>query len=105
MATKAYYPLNEIGAGKVGMKKQQKVDTFVVAEELLKNCKDEKAFANFLWIRQLVLSIVMIIAGILMAIHEVVFSFGHVYYVFVIVLVLAFVVYYKQLTDGRVKYC
>lgn len=87
------------------MKKQQKVDKFVVAEELLKNCKDEKAFANFLWSRQLVLSIVMIIAGALMAIHEVIFSFGYAYYAFVGALVLAFIIYYKQLTDGRVKYC
>ena len=87
------------------MKKSLKVDTFVIAEETLKNCKDEKAFAEFLWIRQFMFSIIMIVAGTLMAIHEVVFSFGCAYYVVVGVLALAFVVYYKQLTDGRIKYC
>ena len=44
------------------MKKTMKVDKFVIAEETLKNCKDEKAFAEFLWIRQFFLSIIMILA-------------------------------------------
>ena len=87
------------------MKKTEKVESFVVAEETLKNCKDEKAFANFLWIRQMIFSIIMIISGVLMAVHEVVLSFGYAYYAVVGVLSIAFVVYYKQLTDGRIKYC
>lgn len=87
------------------MKKTMKVDKFVIAEETLKNCKDEKAFAEFLWIRQFFLSIIMILAGVLMAIHEVVFSFGYAYYIVVGILVIAFVIYYIQLTDARIKYC
>lgn len=87
------------------MKQTEKVERFVVAEEIIKNCKDEKAFAKFLWVRQMIFSIIMIIAGTLMAIHEVVISFGYAYYAVVGVLSVAFVVYYKQLTDGRIKYC
>ena len=87
------------------MKTTKKVDKFVIAEETLKNCKDEVALAEFLWIRQFVFSIIMMICSALMAIHEMIYSFGNVYYVVVGVLAIAFVIYYKQLTDGRIKYC
>ena len=87
------------------MKKTKKVEKFVVAEETLKNCKDEKAFADYLWIRQLFFSIIMTITGVLMAIHETIFPFGYVYYAVVGVLAIAFVIYYIQWTDGRIKYC
>ena len=87
------------------MKKTEKVESFIIAEEILKNCKDHKAFAEFLSVRQMIFSIIMIIAGTLMAIHEVVISFGYAYDVILGVLVISFMVYYKQLTDGRIKYC
>ena len=87
------------------MKKTEKVESFVIAEETLKNCRDEKALAKYLWVRQTIFSIIMIVSGSLMAIHEVVISFGYAYYLVVGILAIAFVVYYKQLTDGRIKYC
>ena len=87
------------------MKKNQKVESFVIAEEVLKNCKDHKAFAEFLSIRQMIFSVIMIVAGVLMAVNEMVISLGYGYYVVVTVLAISFIIYYKQLTDGRMKYC
>ena len=87
------------------MKRTGKVDSFVIAEEVLKNCKNQKDFADFLAARQMIFSIIMMITGALMIVHETFFDLGYAYYGVVGVLAIAFIVYYKQLTDGRIKYC
>lgn len=87
------------------MRKTKKVEHFIIAEETLKMCRDEKAFAEYLSIRQLFFSIIMMVCGILMAVHELIHPLGYVYYGVAAVLVIALIVYYKQLSDGRIRYC
>ena len=87
------------------MHRTHKVESFIVAEETLKNCKDENAFAHFLAVRQTYFSIIMILCGVFMALHETVFPLGYGYYVVTGVLVVALIVFYNELSDGRNKYC
>jgi hypothetical protein len=89
----------------IKMRITQKVESFIIPEETLKQCKDEKGFARFLAIRQMILSIIMIICGALMAIHEVIVTLGYGYYVVTGILVVALIVFYSELSDGRNKYC
>ncbi len=89
----------------IKMRITQKVESFIIAEETLKQCKDEKGFANFLAIRQMIFSIIMIICGVLMAIHEVIMSLGYGYYVVTGILVVALIVFYNELAEGRSRYC
>lgn len=89
----------------VRMKKNQRVEQFIIAEELLKKCNEEKLLASYLSVRLMIFSIIMIICGALMIVHETVFSMGYGYYFVVLVLAVSFLVFYKQLTDARIKYC
>ena len=87
------------------MHKTHKVESFIIPEEILKQCKDETAFAQFLAIRQMIFSIIMIVCGTLMAIHETVMSLGIGHYVVTGILVVALIVFYSELSDGRNRYC
>lgn len=87
------------------MKKNKKVESFVIAEEVLRNCKQEAEFAEYLSVRQLAFSIIMIVGGALMTIHETIFPLGYWYYLVAGFVAVAFLAFYKQLTDGKVKYC
>lgn len=87
------------------MKKNKKVDRLVVAEEMLRMCKDEAGFAEYLSQKMLVFSVVLVITGVLLAIHEAVFSLGVIFYVVTAVAIIAFLWFYKSLADGRNKFC
>ncbi len=87
------------------MKKQKKVEKFIIAEELLKNCKAEEELAGILSLHSLILSVTMIICGGVMIIHESVFNIGYWYYLVVGILAVAFLFFYMKLTNARIKYC
>ena len=89
----------------VKMKKTQKVERFIIPEETLSKCKDEKGFANYLAMRLCIFSILMILCGIVMAVHEAIVSLGYGYYIVAGVLVVTLIVFFNELTDGRNKYC
>lgn len=87
------------------MKKTKKVERFIVKDEVMKLCKDEPAFAEYLSVRMLGFSVTMIIGGVIMALNESVFDMGNWIYIVIAVVVVAFLLFYKQLTDGKIKYC
>ena len=89
----------------IRMKKTKKVEKFVIDEESMRRCKNEAEFAEFLSIRQLIFSIVMIIGGVAAALSESVFNIGKWEFLLYGVIATAFLLFYKELTDGRVKYC
>lgn len=89
----------------IRMKKTKKIEKFVVDEESMRRCKNEAEFAEFLSIRQLIFSIVMIVGGILAALSETVISLGNWEFLLYGVIAMAFLFFYKELTDGRIKYC
>ena len=87
------------------MQKTKKVNTFIVDEETLKKCKDQVAFAEYLFPRMLIFSIVLTITGGVRLIHDLVFPIGIFQYIVAFIAFASFLVFYKQLTDGRNKFC
>lgn len=87
------------------MKKTKKIERFVIAEEVMRVCKDEAGFAEFLSQKMLIFASVLTGTGIVMAIHETVFNLGKGFYVVVAIAVIFFLWFYKSLTDGRDKFC
>lgn len=87
------------------MKKTKKVNTFIVDEETLKRCKDQKAFAEYLFPTMLIFSIILTITGIVRIIHDLVYQIGIFQYIIAFIAFVAFLFFYKQLTDGRNKFC
>lgn len=87
------------------MKKTKKIDRFVVAEEVMRMCKDESGFAEFLSKKMLIFACVLTGAGIIMAIHETVYNLGYGFYVVAAIAVIVFLWFYKSLMDGKNKYC
>lgn len=87
------------------MKKTKKVDRFVVAEEVLRYCKDEEAFADFLYKNMLVCAIVITIGGIVLVIHELFFDLGVFWYAICGAVALVLLWLFKSLADGKSKYC
>ena len=87
------------------MKKLKTVNTFVVDEETLKRCKNQAAFAEYLYPKMLVFSIILTITGIIRMVHDLIFPIGIFQYVVALIAFLAFLLFYKQLTDGRNKFC
>lgn len=87
------------------MKKTKKVENFVVDAQTLKRCKNEAEFAEYLSVRQMIFSVIMIIGGAIMALGESVIDLGKWNYLVYGIVIIAFLVFYKQLTDGRIKYC
>ena len=87
------------------MKKTNKVEKFLVPEETMQHCKDEKGFSIFLWKRMLIFSAILIIGGGLMVLGETVVDFGAVAAVFDIGVAIGLIWFYKELSNGRVKFC
>lgn len=87
------------------MKKLKKVNTFIVDEETLKRCKDQSAFAEYLFPKMLIFSIILTITGIVRMVHDLVYQIGIFQYIIAFIAFVAFLLFYKQLTDGRNKFC
>jgi hypothetical protein len=89
----------------IRMKKTQKVNTFIVDEETLNRCKDQAAFAEFLFPKMLMFSVILAFTGGIRLVHDLVYQIGIFQYIVAFIAFIAFLVFYKQLTDGRNKYC
>ena len=87
------------------MKTTKKVEVIVVPEEVLRNCNNMQEFAKALSIIHMICSAMMIGAGVLMLIHHTIFSMGIGYYIIVAVLVAGILIYFKNLTDLKDKFC
>ena len=87
------------------MKKTKTVNTFIVDEDTLKRCKDQPAFAEYLFPRLLFFAIILTITGILRIIHDLVYELGIFQYIIAFIAFAAFILFYKQLTEGRSKFC
>lgn len=89
----------------VRMKKSKKVERFIIPEETLKQCKQEEELAKYLSVRMMAFSIVLSVGGALMVVHETLYNMGYGYYFIVAIITIAFCIFYKQLADGKAKYC
>lgn len=89
----------------IKMKKSGKIERFIIPEEVIAKCKDEKKAAIVLSKALMLSSIVFIIGGIILTLNEFLFELGMWSYPVIAVVVLAFVYFYKILTDVKIKYC
>lgn len=87
------------------MKKTKKVSSFVIDEQVLKRCKDQSAFAEYLAPRMLFFAVVMTLTGIIRLVHDIIYDIGYFQYAVAAIAFLAFLLFYKQLTDGKIKFC
>ena len=86
------------------MNKSKKVDSFIVPAEVLARCKDEKAMALDLAKAMKPCAIVFIIGGVILAGDDYLYDLGYWMYAVAAVVSLAFVYFYKILTDVKIKY-
>lgn len=87
------------------MKKTKKINRLVIAEEVMRVCKDEAAFAEFLSQKMMIFASTLVVTGLLMTIHETIYDLGYGFYGVAAVAIGTFLWFYKCLTDGRNKYC
>lgn len=89
----------------VQMKKKNKINHFIVDEQVMRACKDEKGFVAYLYPRMLSFSIILIIVGVVKLLADTVINIGYFAYVLMAVALIAFLIFFKQLTDGKNKFC
>lgn len=87
------------------MRKNKKVSAFVVDEQVLKQCKDQGAFAEYLSPKMLFFAIVLTITGVIRIVHDVIYDIGFFEYIVAFFAFTAFLLFYKQLMDGKSKFC
>lgn len=87
------------------MKKTKKVNSFIVAEEVLKKCKKQSDFAEYLYPKMLIFASVLTITGGIRIVDDVIYDIGYVAYAVAAIALIAFLLFFKQLTDGKNKYC
>ena len=87
------------------MKKTKKVSSFVVDEQVLKNCKKPAAFAEYLSPKMLFFAVLLTITGAIRIIDDVVYDIGYFAYGVAAIAFLAFLIFFKQLSDGKNKFC
>ena len=85
--------------------KTKRVNTFIVDEETLKRCNNQVAFAEYLFPRMLIFSMILTVTGGIRLLHDLVLPIGIFQYIVAFIAFISFLVFYKQLTDGRNKFC
>ena len=89
----------------VQMKKTNKINSFIVDEQVMKTCKDEKGFVTYLFPRMLSFSIILIVIGVVKIIADTLINIGYFAYILMAVALVMFLVFFKQLSDGKNKFC
>ena len=87
------------------MKKTKKVNSFIVDEQTLRMCKDQSGFAEYLYPKMLFFAVVLTITGGIRVIDDVVYDIGYFAYGVAAIAFLAFLLFFKQLSDGKSKFC
>ncbi len=87
------------------MRKNKKVEKFIIAEELLRQCKAEEQLAEYLSLPLMIFSIIMMVGGALMVVHETLYDFGYWYYLVAGAVLVSFLLFYKKLMAAKDKYC
>lgn len=87
------------------MNKTKTVERLFVAEEDMRRCRDEKAFAEYLSQNMKLFSIGLILIGVVLLIHETIFDLGLAVYLLVIAAMGLYVWFQQKVTEGRNKFC
>ena len=87
------------------MKKHNKVSNFVIPEASLNTCRDMKGLSDFLFPKLLTFGIILTIVGVIRLIDATVYDIGNWNLIVGLIAIVAFCVFYKQMQDGKTKYC
>ena len=87
------------------MKSTKKVNTFIVDEQVLQRCRNQSAFAEYLYPKMLFFAIILTITGVIRVIDDVVYDIGYFTYAVAAIAFLGFLLFMKQLTDGKNEFC
>ena len=87
------------------MKKHNKVSNFVIPQANLDTCRDIQGLSKFLWWKLLVFALILTAVGIIRLIDATVYDIGKWNMIVGLVAIVAFCVFYKQMQDGKTKYC
>lgn len=92
-----------IAAG-LKMKKTGEISSMMLAEEEMKKCKDKAGFISYIYWKEAVFGAVMIGAGMLGLVNELVVSLGKFSYVELVVFLAVFLWFSRELGIARGKY-
>ena len=92
-----------IGAA-LGMKKSGKVSSMVIAEEELRRCRDKQSFIDYLYWKEAVFGGVVLLAGVLGIINDLVVSLGAFRIVQMLLFLAAFLWFQSELRKAREKF-
>lgn len=89
----------------IQMKRTNKINNIIVDEQIMRNCKDEKGFVAYLFPRMLSFSIILVAVGIVRLLADTIINIGYFAYAVVAVALISFLLFFKQLSDGKNKFC
>ena len=87
------------------MKNHNRVSNFFIHQPSLNSCKDIPVLANYLWWKLLVFALILTAVGVIRLIDATVYDIGKWNMIVGLVAIVAFCVFYKQMQDGKTKYC
>ena len=89
----------------IRMKTTRSINKFIIPEEDLKKCNQPEALAEYLSGRMLFFSVIIILCAATLVVDEVLIDIGIGTYFVAGILLIAYVLFYKQIGDAKVKYC
>ena len=87
------------------MKQTKKIDNFIVDAQVMAHCRNEKAFAEFLYPKMLIFAVVLVITGGIRMLADTIVNIGYWAYVVAIIALFAFLWFFKELSDAKSKFC
>ena len=78
------------------MKKTNKIDTLIVDSQVMAHCRDEKAFATFLYPKMVIFALILILTGGIRILADTVINIGYMAYAVALIALFAFLWFFKQ---------
>ena len=88
------------------MKKEKRVPSFLIAEQELMRCRDQKGLAEYLFLRIIAFSVVILLFGICGLVNDLAVDLGNaVNIVMILIFLAAWIWFSMELRKARKKYC
>jgi len=88
-----------------GMKKKNEISPILLAEEELVKCQDKEGFITYIYWREVVMGVALILYGVIGLLDKYIFKIGGVLdYISVVLLLIVFFWFYKGLQNARTQF-
>lgn len=91
-------------AAALKMKNTGEINSAVITEEEIAKCKDKKAFIEFIYWREAVFGVMVVIVGALGLVDDLIVSLGSFNFIEMIVFLLGFIWFQSGLRKAREKF-